>query len=75
MQNSAAPMYGNGYPPSLMQAPMYGKGKGQSATSGKGSGYGRGLGPGPMAPQQFPQWPSPYTQGYGAPAPNGGYGT
>ena len=72
MQNSAAPMYG--YPPPMMQAQMYGKGKSMPATFGKGGGYGRGLGPGPTAPA-FPQWTSPYVQGYGAPAPNGGYGT
>ena len=75
MQHSAAPMYGYGYPPSMMQAPMFGKGKSRPATFGKSGGYGRGLGPGPMAPHQFPQWQSPYTPGYGAPAPNGGYGT
>ena len=74
MQNSAAPVYGHGYPPPMMQAQMYGKGKSMPATFGKGGGYGRGLGPGPTAPA-FPQWTSPYVQGYGAPAPNGGYGT
>ena len=74
MQNSAAPIYGHGYPPPMMQAQMYGKGKSMPATFGKGGGYGRGLGPGPTAPA-FPQWTSPYVQGYGAPAPNGGYGT
>ena len=58
----------------MMQAQMYGKGKSQPAAFGKGGGYGRGLGPGPTAPA-FPQWTSPYVQGYGAPAPNGGYGT
>ena len=77
MQNSAAPTYGYGYPPPMMQAQMYGKGKSMPATFGKGGGYGRGLGPGPTAPPapQFPQWTSPYVPGYGAPAPNGGYGT
>ena len=74
MQNPAAPTYGYAYPPSMMPAPMYGKGKVQPAAFGKSGGYGRGLGPGPMAPQNFPQWQSPYTQGYVTPNPNGGYG-
>ena len=74
MQNPAAPTYGYAYPPSMMPAPMYGKGKVQPAAFGKSGGYGRGLGPGPVAPQNFPQWQSPYTQGYVTPNPNGGYG-
>jgi hypothetical protein len=35
MQNSAAPTYGYGYPPPMMQAQMYDKGKSQPAAFGK----------------------------------------